>query len=71
LLQLVEARFEAAHPDIDLRFLDMGSQEILGAIRQGEIGVAAAYGVVLAILSTAAFLPAERGSGGVAGGGVA
>ncbi|HRP08082.1 MAG TPA: iron ABC transporter permease [Gemmatimonadales bacterium] len=36
------------------------SLEILGAIRQGEIGVAAAYGVVLAVLSTAAFLFAER-----------
>jgi iron(III) transport system permease protein len=39
------------------------SLEILGAVRQGEIGVAAAYGVVLAVLSTAAFLLAERGSG--------
>lgn len=38
------------------------SLEILGAIRQGEIGVAAAYGVVLAVLSTAAFLFAERSS---------
>jgi iron(III) transport system permease protein len=36
------------------------SLEILGAIRQGEIGVAAAYGVVLAVLSTGAFLLAER-----------
>lgn len=39
------------------------SLEILGAVRQGEIGVAAAYGVVLAILSAGAFLLAERGSG--------
>lgn len=39
------------------------SLEILGAIRQGEIGVAAAYGVVLAIISTAAFVLAERRSG--------
>ena len=39
------------------------SLEILGAVRQGEIGVAAAYGVVLAVISTAAFLLAERGSG--------
>jgi iron(III) transport system permease protein len=37
------------------------SLEILGAIRQGEIGIAAAYGVVLALLSTVAFLLAERG----------
>lgn len=37
------------------------SLEILGAIRQGEIGVAAAYGVALTILSTMAFLFAERG----------
>ncbi|HEY4321660.1 MAG TPA: iron ABC transporter permease [Gemmatimonadales bacterium] len=36
------------------------SLEILGAIRQGELGIAAAYGVILAILSTAAFLGAER-----------
>lgn len=39
------------------------SLEILGAVRQGEIGVAAAYGVVLALISTAAFLIAERGAG--------
>ncbi|MEP6590483.1 MAG: iron ABC transporter permease [Gemmatimonadota bacterium] len=37
------------------------SLEILGAIRQGEIGVAAAYGVVLTSFSTLAFLFAERG----------
>lgn len=37
------------------------SLEILGAIRQGEIGVAAAYGVVLTVISTAAFYFAERG----------
>jgi len=37
------------------------SLEILGAIRQGEIGIAAAYGVVLTVLSTMAFLFAERG----------
>lgn len=36
------------------------SLEILGAIRQGELGVAAAYGVVLAVLSTGAFLLSER-----------
>jgi iron(III) transport system permease protein len=39
------------------------SLEILGAVRQGEIGVGAAYGVVLALLSTVAFLVAERGAG--------
>ena len=39
------------------------SLEILGAVRQGEIGVAAAYGVVIAVISTAAFLLAERGAG--------
>src|SRR5690606_10624343 len=33
LLAAVESRFEAAHPDIDLRWLDMGSQEILGRLR--------------------------------------
>lgn len=37
------------------------SLEILGAIRQGEIGVAAAYGVVLTLISSFAFLAAERG----------
>ncbi|MES2306604.1 MAG: iron ABC transporter permease [Gemmatimonadota bacterium] len=37
------------------------SLEILGAIRQGEIGVAAAYGVVLTAISTMAFYFAERG----------
>lgn len=36
------------------------SLEILSAIRQGEIGVAAAYGVVLTVLSTVAFLLSER-----------
>jgi len=33
LLTLIEQRFEAAHPDIDLRWLDMGSQEILDRLR--------------------------------------
>jgi iron(III) transport system permease protein len=37
------------------------SLEILGAIRSGELGVAAAYGVLLTVLSTIAFLLAERG----------
>lgn len=36
------------------------SLEILGAIRDGDIGIAAAYGVVLSVLSAAAFLLAER-----------
>ena len=36
------------------------SLEILGAIRDGDIGIAAAYGVVLTVLSAAAFLLAER-----------
>lgn len=36
------------------------SLEILGALRQGDLGIAAAYGVVLAVLSTVAFLWAER-----------
>jgi iron(III) transport system permease protein len=36
------------------------SLEILGAIRGGEFGEAAAYGVVLTVLSTGAFLLAER-----------
>jgi len=33
LLAAVEARFEAQHPGIDLRWLDMGSQEILDRLR--------------------------------------
>lgn len=33
LLSAVESRFEAAHPEIDLRWLDMGSQEILDRLR--------------------------------------
>ena len=33
LLTMVEQRFEAAHPDIDLRWLDMGSQEVLDRLR--------------------------------------
>ena len=36
------------------------SLEILGAIRDGDIGIAAAYGVVLTMLSAAAFLLSER-----------
>ncbi len=32
-LALLEAAFEAAHPDIDVRWLDMGSQEVLDRIR--------------------------------------
>jgi iron(III) transport system permease protein len=39
------------------------SLEILGAIRQGDLGVAAAYGVVLTVMSSGAFLLAERGRG--------
>jgi iron(III) transport system substrate-binding protein len=33
LLELIEERFEAAHPDIDMRWLDMGSQEVLDRLR--------------------------------------
>jgi iron(III) transport system substrate-binding protein len=33
LLAAIEARFEDAYPDIDLRWLDMGSQEILDRLR--------------------------------------
>ncbi len=36
------------------------SLEILGAIRQGDLGVAAAYGVVITLISSAAFVLAER-----------
>ncbi len=37
------------------------SLEILGAIRDGDLGIAAAYGVVLTVLSAGAFLLSERG----------
>jgi len=33
LLALFEAEFEARHPSIDLRYLDMGSQEVLDRVR--------------------------------------
>jgi iron(III) transport system substrate-binding protein len=33
LLQLVEQTYEAAHPEIDVRWLDMGSQEVLDRLR--------------------------------------
>ena len=33
LLSLVERRFEALHPDVDVRWLDMGSQEVLDRLR--------------------------------------
>jgi iron(III) transport system substrate-binding protein len=33
LLTLVEQRFEALHPDVDVRWLDMGSQEVYERVR--------------------------------------
>ncbi|MFQ5550654.1 MAG: extracellular solute-binding protein, partial [Gemmatimonadales bacterium] len=33
LLQLAEATFEAANPEIDVRWLDMGSQDVLDRVR--------------------------------------
>lgn len=33
LLELVEQRYEALHPDIDIRWLDMGSQEVYDRVR--------------------------------------
>lgn len=33
MLQAFEKKFEAAHPDIDLQYLDMGSQEVLDRLR--------------------------------------
>jgi iron(III) transport system substrate-binding protein len=33
LLGLFERQFEAAHPDVDVRWLDMGSQEVLDRLR--------------------------------------
>jgi iron(III) transport system permease protein len=41
------------------------SLEILSSLRQSDVGVAAAYGVVLMLVSATVFaLGAERGSGG-------
>ena len=36
LLGLFEETFEAANPDVDVRWLDMGSQEVFDRIRSGE-----------------------------------
>ena len=33
LLGLLEKTYEAAHPDVDVRWLDMGSQEVYDLIR--------------------------------------
>ncbi|HEX9727688.1 MAG TPA: extracellular solute-binding protein [Gemmatimonadales bacterium] len=33
LLTLVETRFEALHPEVDVRWLDMGSQDVLDRVR--------------------------------------
>ncbi len=33
LLSLLEQRFEALHPDVDVRWMDMGSQEVLDRLR--------------------------------------
>ncbi|MCH7684808.1 MAG: hypothetical protein IIB35_14005, partial [Gemmatimonadetes bacterium] len=37
LLRLSERMFEAANPDIDLRTLDMGSQEVLDRVRSERV----------------------------------
>src|SRR3954469_4881486 len=37
LLGLCEKRFEALHPDVDVRWLDMGSQEVLDRLRAEKI----------------------------------
>jgi iron(III) transport system substrate-binding protein len=36
-LELLEAAFEARHPEVDVRWLDMGSQEILDRIRSERV----------------------------------
>jgi len=33
LLSVLEQRFEALHPDVDVRWMDMGSQEVLDRLR--------------------------------------
>ena len=86
LLGLVETEFERAHPEVDVRWLDMSlaflsalgdfvvsivlytyetrpiSIEILSELRMQEVGVAAAYGVLLTALSALAFLAWGRGT---------
>ncbi len=37
LLAMFEKRFEALHPDVDVRWLDMGSQEVLDRLRAERI----------------------------------
>ncbi len=37
LLTLVERRFEAEHPGVDVRWLDMGSQEVLDRLRSERV----------------------------------
>jgi len=37
LLEMFEKRFEALHPDVDVRWLDMGSQEVLDRLRAERI----------------------------------
>lgn len=37
LLTLVERRFEALHPDVEVRWLDMGSQEVLDRLRSERV----------------------------------
>ena len=36
-LTLVERHFEAAHPDVDMRWLDMGSQDVLDRVRSERV----------------------------------
>ena len=39
LLTLFERRFEALHPDIDVRWLDMGSQDVYDRVRSEVSGL--------------------------------
>jgi iron(III) transport system substrate-binding protein len=56
LLKSVEERFEAAHPDVDVQWVDMGSQEILDRLRSEKANPQADvwYGAPNEMFATAA-----------------
>jgi iron(III) transport system substrate-binding protein len=56
LLKSVEERFEARHPDVDVQWVDMGSQEILDRLRSEKANPQADvwYGAPNAMFATAA-----------------
>ena len=56
LLQLMESAYEAAHPEVDVRWLDMGSQEVYDRVRSEKANPQAAvwFGGPAALFSRAA-----------------